>query len=163
MSNRQALLETAIKERLTDTDKHVKTLQHVCSKFGSDFDLSAFGQAWTSDDNEERVLAYAVQAAYENAINGAVKIAQELCELEGWTPSNHQPSSTEALKKLRENGLFDAGTHARLKDAYESRNDLQHDYVNVAARRIHEAATATIRAVPNMLQEVALYVRQRST
>jgi uncharacterized protein YutE (UPF0331/DUF86 family) len=135
----------------------------ACSKFGSDFDFSLFEQAWTSDDDDQRLLAYGVQAGYENAINGAVKIAQELCELEGWTPANQEPKSTEALKKLKENGLVDAGTHAKLKDAYESRGDLQHDYVHVAVYKIHEAAAATLEGVPLMLQDVALYVQQRST
>jgi uncharacterized protein YutE (UPF0331/DUF86 family) len=163
MSNRKGLLEMVIKDRLVDTKKHLSTLQHACSKFGSDFDFSLFEQAWTSDNEDQRLLAYGVQAGYENAINGAVKIAQELCELEGWTPANREPKSTEALKKLKENGLVDAGTHARLKDAYESRGDLQHDYVHVAVYKIYEAAAATLEGVPLMLQDVALYVQQRST
>jgi uncharacterized protein YutE (UPF0331/DUF86 family) len=163
MSDRKALLETTIKERLVDTKKHLQTLQHACSRFGDDFDLMPFEQAWVSDDADERVLAYAVQAGYENAINGAVRIAQELCELEGWTPENRQPTSTEALKMLKEQGLVVAATLTRLRDAYESRNDLQHDYVHVAVYKIHAAATATIVAVPLMLQDVALYLQQRST
>jgi uncharacterized protein YutE (UPF0331/DUF86 family) len=163
VSNREALLETVIKDRLVDTKKHLATLQYACSKFGGDFDFSAFEQAWTSGDKDQRLLAYAVQAGYENAINGAVKIAQELCELEGWTPANQEPTSTEALKKLKANGLVDAATHAKLKDAYEARGDLQHDYVHVAVYKIYEAAAATVEGVPLMLQDVALYVQQRST
>ena len=163
MSNRKALLETVIKDRLVDTKRHLDTLRHACSKFGTDFDFSLFEQAWTSDDHDRRLLAYGVQAGYENAINGAVKIAQELCELEGWTPANQRPTSTEALKTLKENGLVDARTHAKLKDAYESRSDLQHDYVHVTVYKVYEAAKATMESVPLMLQDAALFVKQRST
>ena len=74
---------------MVDTKKRSTTLQHACSKFGSDFDFSLFEQAWTSDDENKRLLAYSgvQKAGYENAVNGAVKIAQEPCELEGWTPA----------------------------------------------------------------------------
>jgi uncharacterized protein YutE (UPF0331/DUF86 family) len=162
VSSRKALLETVIKDRLVDTKRHLDTLQHACSKFGGDFDFSLFEQAWTSDDPDLRLLAYGVQAGYENAINGAVKIAQELCELEGWTPANQEPTSTEALKRLKENGLVDARTHAKLKEAYGSRSELQHDYVRVTVYKVHEAAEATLQSVPLMLQDVAFYVRKRS-
>lgn len=161
MSNRKGLLEMAIKERLVDTKRHLETLRHACSRFGSDFEFALFEQAWDSDDHDRRVLAYAVQAGYENAINGAVKIAQELCELEGWTPANREPTSTEALRKLKENGLVDARTHGKLKEAYEARSDLQHDYVHVAVYKVYEAAGAAIEAVPLLLQDVALHVQRR--
>jgi uncharacterized protein YutE (UPF0331/DUF86 family) len=162
VSNRKALLETAIKDRLVDTKRHLDTLRYACSKFGSDFESALFEEAWTSDDHDRRLLAYGVQAGYENAINGAVKIAQELCELEGWTPANREPTSADALRKLKEHGLVDARTHARLKDVYASRSDLQHDYVHVTVNKVYEAAEATLLSVPLMLQDVALYVKQRS-
>ncbi len=46
----------------------------------------------------------------------------------------------------------------QLKDAYERRSDLQHDYVNTAARGIHAATLGTIGAVPLLLQEVSLHI-----
>ena len=161
MSARAALLETSIKSRLIDTRGHVDALRHACSKFGSDFDLDEFANAWKSGDPEERLPAYAVQAGYENAINGAIKIAQELCELEGWTSANQEPSSVEALKQLQENGLITAATRDRLRSAYQSRSDLQHDYVHTAARQIHEATRATLEAVPLLVQDVALHISAR--
>ncbi len=161
MTPRADLLETSIKSRLVDTRGHIEALRHACSKFGTDFGLDEFAAASASDDPEIRLPAYAVQAAYENGINGAIRIAQELCELEGWASANHEASSIEALKLLHEHGLITAGTRKSLRDAYESRNDLQHDYVNVAAQRIHAAAIATLEAVPLLLQDVALHVSAR--
>ncbi|MFL5953330.1 MAG: hypothetical protein ACJ76I_04375 [Gaiellaceae bacterium] len=47
-----------------------------------------------------------------------------------------------------------------MKDAYEQRSSLQHDYANTFARDIHEQARATLDAVPALLQEVHLYLVQ---
>jgi hypothetical protein len=100
-----------------------------------------------------------VQAAYENSINGAMRVAEELAELAGWTPANTEPSSVEALKALRENRIIpNAKIHQQLKDAYEHRSLLQHDYANTFARDIYERAWATLDAVPALLQEAHLHI-----
>lgn len=162
MSDRRATLTTALKKRLLDTSEQVETLRVACSQFGDDFDETAFVAAWTSSDRQLKLSALAVQAAYENSINGAIRVAQELAELARWTPTNTAPSSFEALKVLRENGIIpNAKIHQQLRDAYEHRSLLQHDYANTLARDIYEQARATLDAVPAMLQEAQLYVVQK--
>lgn len=162
MSDRRATLTTALKRRLLDTLEQVEMLRVACSQFGDDFDEAAFVSAWnSSSDRHLKLSALAVQAAYENAINGAMRIAQELAELAGWTPANTEPTSVEALEALRENGVIaNATIHQQLRDAYEQRGALQHDYANTLARDIHEQARATLGAVPALLQDVHLYVVQ---
>jgi hypothetical protein len=161
VSDRRATLITALKKRLIDTNEQVETLQVACAQFGDAFDQSAFVAAWNSQDRKVKLTALAVQAAYENSINGAIRIAQELSELAGWTETNREPSSVDALKALRENGLIPtARVHQQLKDAYEERSTLQHDYANTLARDIHEQALAMLDAIPAMLQEVRLYILQ---
>lgn len=161
MSDRRSTLITALKRRLLDTRDQVDALRAACSRFGDDFDEEAFTSAWNSSDADSKLPALAVQAAYENSINGAIRIAQELSELAGWTPANIQPTSTEALKALRENGLIATATlHQQLKDAYEQRGSLQHDYANTFARDIHEQTRATLHTVPRLLEDVHLYVVQ---
>ena len=157
MSDRREVLTTALKKRLLDTAGHIETLRLACAKFGTDFDVDAFTQAWNGQDQERRITAYAVQAGYENAINGAIKIAQELSELAGWTPPNLEPTSTEALKALRENGIITAKTQAK-SDAYEDRSTLQHDYANTLSRDIHQATRETLSSVPLLLQDVHQYI-----
>lgn len=161
MSVRRSTLITALKRRLLDTRDQVGALRAACSRFGDDFDEQAFASAWNSSDADAKLPALAVQAAYENSINGAIRIAQELSELAGWTPANLEPSSTAALKALRENGLIaSAKVHQQLKDAYRQRGSLQHDYANTLAREIHEQTRATLDAVPRLLEDVHLYVVQ---
>ncbi len=161
MSDRRATLTTALKKRLLDTHEQVETLRVACSQFGDDFEETAFVSAWNSSNRLLKLSALAVQAAYENSINGAIRVAQELAELAGWTPANAKPSSIEALKALREHGIIpNAKLHLQLKDAYERRSLLQHDYANTLARDIHEQARATLDAVPALLQEAHLYVVQ---
>ena len=164
MSARRATLTTALKRRLLDTREQVETLRVACGQFGDDFDEADFISAWSSSDRHLKLTTLAVQAAYENSINGAIRIAQELAELAGWTPPNTQPTSVEALKALRDNGIIANPTiHQQLRDAYEQCSSLQHDYANTRARDIHEQARATLEAVPTLLQEVHLYVTQNLT
>lgn len=162
MSDRRATLTTALKKRLLDTLEQVETLRVACSQFGDDFDEAAFVSAWNSSDRRVKLSALAVQAAYENSINGALRTAQELAELAGWTtPANTEPTSVEALKALRKNGIIaNARIHQQLQDAYAQRSSLQHDYANTLARDIHEQARVTLDAVPALLQDVRLYVVQ---
>jgi uncharacterized protein YutE (UPF0331/DUF86 family) len=159
--DRRVLLEASIKERLLDARRHLETLEYAAAAFGNDFDLIPFAEAWRSDEPEQLARAYAVQAGYENVINACVKIAQELCRLEGWSAGGAEPSSIEALRLLHEHGVISAGTRSALKDAQERRSDVQHDYVNVAAREIHRAARQLIEHAPLLLQEVAGRLRQR--
>jgi uncharacterized protein YutE (UPF0331/DUF86 family) len=154
-------IEASIKERLLDAQRHLQALEYAAAVFGADFDLAAFEDAWRSSDPEQLAKAYAVQAGYENVINTCVKIAQELCRLEGWITAGVEPSSIEALKLLREHGVISAGTRSALEDAQERRSDIQHDYVNVAAREIHAAARQVIEHAPLLLQDVAGQLRQR--
>ncbi|MFL5953329.1 MAG: hypothetical protein ACJ76I_04370 [Gaiellaceae bacterium] len=106
MSDRRATLTAALKKRLLDTHEQVETLRFACTKFGDDFDEAAFVSAWSSSERELKLSALAVQAAYENSINGALRTAQELAELAGWTRANTEPRSVEALKALRDNGII---------------------------------------------------------
>jgi hypothetical protein len=161
VSERRTTLITALKRRLLDTREQVETLSVACGQFGEDFDEADFVSAWSSSDRHVKLTALAVQAANENSINGAIRIAQELAELAGWTPPNAEPASIEALKALRENGIIaNATIHRQLRDAYEQRGSFQHDYANTLARDIHEQARATLEAVPALLQDVHLYMTQ---
>lgn len=159
--DRAARLEVSIKERLIDAQRHLKALEHSAAEFGDDFELGAFEDAWRSSDPRELKRAYAIQAGYENVINACIKIAQELCALEGWSDPGMEPSSIEALKLLHENGVIAAKTRGALKDAQERRSGIQHDYVNVAAREIHGAAEQVIEHAPLLLQDVAGLLRGR--
>ena len=138
MTDRSGFLETRLKDRLVDTQKHLEALERAVAEFPNDFGLTEFERAWVGTP-AERLTAYPIQAGYENVINGCIKIVQELCELNGWTPSNREPSSTEALKHLKENGIINSQTHAALKDAYERRGEVQHDYIGAATREVHAA------------------------
>lgn len=161
MSDRRRLLETILKDRVVDTRKHLVALEKAVAEFPSDFDVEEFERAWLGEP-DQRLTAYPIQAGYENVINGCVRIAQDLCELEGWTAPNLAMTSTEALKQLREQGLIGVQTHTALKEAYERRSDVQHDYIGAAARDVHAAANAVLEHAPSLLQDVSLYLQQRS-
>lgn len=160
---RAALLEAGIKRRLLEAARQLRALEQSASTFGDDFDLSEFEHAWRSDAPEDLNRANAVQAGYENVVNACIKGAQELCELEGWTVPNREPTSTEALKQLQQRGVIAAKTHAAVKQAYERRSEIQHDYVGVAARALHGAVVLVLVHAPFLLQGVAAQMRQQGT
>lgn len=158
---RAALLETNIKERSLDATRHLRTLEAAAADFGDDFDFDAFDQSWRSDDPEELKRAYAIQAGYENSLNSCIKIAQELCQLEGWSDPSVEPNAVEALRLLHEHGVTSAKTRTALKDAQERRSKIQHDYANVTVREVYESAREVLDHAPLLLQDVAGQLRQR--
>jgi len=158
---RAELLTTNIKKRSLDAQRHMTALEAAASDFGDDFDIDIFARSWDSDDPQELKRAYAVQAGYENVLNNCVTIAEEVCELEGWVAANTQPNAVEALKLLHENGVIETKTREALKGAQERRTKVQHGYVNVRARDVHESATEVLDAAPLLLQGVADQLRQR--
>ena len=162
-TERDALLQANIKQRLLDAQRHLRALEHSASGFGDDFDLVPFEQAWRSALPEELNRANAVQAGYENVVNACIRIAQELCELAGWTTPNREPTSIEALKQLQQHGVIAPKTHSAMKEAYERRSAVQHDYVGVAARALHGAVELVLIHAPLLLQGVAAQLRQRTT
>ncbi len=159
--DRAAAREASIKERLLDAQRHLQTLEFTAAAFGTDFELAPFEDAWRSNDPEQLSRAYAVQAGYENVINVCVTIAQELCRLEGWSTGGVEPSSIDALRLLHEHGVISAATRTALKNAQEGRSDVQHDYVNVAAREVHRAVRQLIQHAPLLLQDVVGQLRRQ--
>jgi uncharacterized protein YutE (UPF0331/DUF86 family) len=158
---RAALLAATIQQRSLDAQRHLAALEAAAAEFGEDFGFDLFDAAWRSNEPVELHKAYAVQAGYENVINACITIAQELCELEGWSPAGRAPSSIEALRLLHENGVMSAASRTALKEAQERRTDVQHDYANVAPRDIHSATASVLEHGPLLLQEVAAQLRQR--
>lgn len=157
---RLALLETKLQERMLDTHKHLDALVAAVDAFPDEFGPEEFERAWAGD-TEGRLTTYPIQAGYENVINGCIRVAQEVCELSGWSPANQEPDANAALKLLQQNGIIDAKTRTALKDANERRNSIQHDYVGTAAHRIQQATLAVLEFAPSLLQDVAHYLRQR--
>jgi hypothetical protein len=157
--DRARLLEATIQQGLLDARRHLAALEAAAIAFGDDFELELFDAAWRSNGPRELHKAYVVQAGYENVINACIAIAQELCELEEWSPPGRKPSSIEALRLLHENGVISAATRTALKNAQERRSDVQH--ANVAARDIHSASASVLEHGPFLVQDVAAQLRRR--
>ena len=76
-----------------------------------------------------------------------------------WTRGNATTSSVEVLRLLHAHGVIGAKVRRQLKDAQELRNDVQHDYANVGARRMREAVLLVLDSAPVLVQEAALALR----
>lgn len=150
------ILETKIKQRALEVRRQLDALEHALDGFAG---VDAFEAAWLAEDPDGLNRANAVQAGYENVINGCVKIAQELCELEEWAPADS--TAPHVLKLLHENGVITGKTRQELKDAQERRSDVQHDYVGVAAQVVYTEAQDVIEHAPLFLQGVADQLKQR--
>jgi hypothetical protein len=153
-------LDASIKQRLADTRTHLTTLEQAVAEFGDEFELAEFERAFLGEP-AARLRVYPIQAGFLNVINGCVTTAKELCELEGWTPKGLEPTAVEALKALEAQGLMSPQALSALRDAYERRNEIEHDYVGAVARDVYAATLDVLRHAPSFLQDAALYMRQR--
>ncbi len=152
-----ALLETKIKKRLVDSRKHLDALVHNAGEIAADFDRAAFERAWNaSASSDERTVAYAVEAACNDVINGIMGAGQDICRLNGWTNQpNTDLSKPEILRHLEANGVIDKSSRKGFGDVCDARDIIQHDYVGLTADRLHETVTKVIRLAPKLLDQLS--------
>jgi uncharacterized protein YutE (UPF0331/DUF86 family) len=160
VTERAGLLRTTIKERLVDARKHLIALIHNAGKVGIDFDRTSFEQAWSSaPDSDDRTLAYAIEAACDDLVNGLMQAGQNLCALNSWT---NRPgidlTKPEILRQLNDNGVISVAVKKRFQDICDFRDTATHDYVGVTAQRLHEHVTAVLRDAPELLEKLAAQV-----
>jgi hypothetical protein len=146
VSKRDGVRAVALKARLLDTARHVETLRTACAEFGADLDLERFTAAWTGHEPGRRIAAYAVQAGYENAVEGSVALARALCELEGWIGADREATVKRALRRLRDNGLGDPKALTRLRALHENRGRLHDGLPGTLPRDGREAASTRSRS-----------------
>lgn len=161
-SGRAALLREKIKERLLDARKHLVALTHNAGKVGNDFDRASFERAWHSDpDTDDRALAYAIEAACDDLVNGLMQAGQDLCTLNEWTNTpGTDLSKPQILRQLTEHAVITPAVKKSFQSIVEFRDTATHDDVGVTARRLHEYVAAVLEDAPALLNGLAAQVSE---
>jgi uncharacterized protein YutE (UPF0331/DUF86 family) len=134
----------AIRARLTDVPRHYKALGYALEQFASEEEYIA---AATSKDPRELARAYAVERPFELLENYVVELAHRGLVETGTIGAEDSTSGRENLRSLAELGVITKSLRDRLVRLHDLRNQLVHEYPDVKAHRLYNAAIAFLPLV----------------
>lgn len=110
-------------------------------KFGGDFKLRQFKPAF---EGRAGIEAYnhvqAVERSFARVQNYMAQLSQSGAQLTGLElPKIHEGEAARAFEALRRAGVIDPSLCRKLKRTQKVRSEVEHDYVQVKAGRLHEA------------------------
>lgn len=149
----RAQLRGGIVAHLEDFPRQLLALETAMEKFGEDFELNEFkpafeghagSEAYNRVQAVERSFARVQNYVAQLAISGAMLAGLEL-------PRRHESELARAFEALKEAGVIDASLCRQLKRAQKARTAIEHEYVEVKAGRVHEAALLIATAAPLFL------------
>jgi uncharacterized protein YutE (UPF0331/DUF86 family) len=134
----------AIRTRLTDVPRHYKALGYALEQFASE---DEYVEAASSKDPRELARAYAVERPFELLENYVIELAHRGLVETGAIGAEDSTSGREDLRSLAELGVITKSLRDRLVRLHELRNQLVHEYPDVKAHRLYEAAIAFLPVV----------------
>jgi uncharacterized protein YutE (UPF0331/DUF86 family) len=137
-------LPREIRIRLVDVPRHLRALEFALEQFE---DEDEFAEAARSKDPRELGSVYAVERPFELLDNYNVELARR-----GLIEACLRRVDDDATAKsnfwlLADGGVIPKTLADRLIDVHELRNQLAHEYPDVRARQVYEAAYALRAAV----------------
>jgi hypothetical protein len=121
--------------------RQLLALETAMENFGEDFELSRFKPAFDGDAGSEAYnQVQAVERGFARIQNYIAQLAQNgarLADLE--LPKMYQSEAVRAFEALKEAGAIDASLCRRLKRTQKARAEVEHEYLQVKAGRLHEA------------------------
>lgn len=119
---------------------HRALRQAVEEHFGSDFDEARWQAAFDSDEPSDVNMVAAVVSAFERIVNGLVETARSGLTAGGLARPGRSPDTVPAdLATVRDNRGLSGGQYDLLVALSRTRNELQHDYVEVSAPDARDA------------------------
>lgn len=126
-----------IRTRLADTPRHYKALGYALGTFA---DRAAYIAAATSADPVELAHAYTVERPFELLENYIIELAH--AGLEAAKVAADETGGRQALRALATQEVISNSLRDRLIEIHDLRNRLTHDYPDVKAETLYEAACA---------------------
>jgi len=109
-------------------------------EFGSDFDPDSWRQAFDSDDPADVNRVSPVESAFVRIVNGLVEAARSGLIASGIAEPLGTPESVPTdLWRVRDDGGLTEGQAGLLVDLSQTRNELQHAYIEVSADDLRSA------------------------
>lgn len=148
-----ARLPRPIALRVADIHRHYTALALILEQTSKDQFVEA---ARLSDARELLQHVYPLERAFEILCN----YVAELNEL-GLTEAGITPGDRSAnLRLLDREGIISGQRAKRLRSVIEARNDLQHEYPDVRAAGIYEAAGDLFADLPGYLRAYVTWMRR---
>lgn len=126
---------------LEEYPRQLLALETAMEKFGEDFDLNEFEPAFEGQLGSEAYnQVQAVERGFGRIQNYIAQLAQNGAMLAGLElPKVHHSEAVRAFDALKEAGVINASLCRRLKRMQKARAEVEHEYVQVTAGRLHEA------------------------
>lgn len=132
-------LPIGIRTRLADTPRHYRALGYGLSAFEG---ASAYIAAATSNDPAELSRIYAVERPFELLENYVIELGRMGLEEASIVQPGGEISGRKVLRALADEGVISQALRDRLSAIHDLRNQLAHEYPDVRASRVYDAAAA---------------------
>jgi len=151
MSDRQ--LPRAIKIRLADVRLHYEALVHSLEQSSRDEFTEA---ARLGDPVRLARSVYPVERGFEILCNYVAELSELGLREAGIEPGD-RPTN---LRLLEREGVIGAERRRKLRAALDARNDLQHEYPDVRASGMYQAAEDLVAELPGYLADYVAWLRR---
>lgn len=129
----------SIRSRLADTPRHYKALGYALNTFA---DGAAYVAAASSSDPAELSRAYAVERPFELLENYIIELARAGLEAAQVVDDADGMSGRQVLRALADEDVISKSLRDRLIEIHDLRNQLAHEYPDVNAQKLYDAASA---------------------
>jgi uncharacterized protein YutE (UPF0331/DUF86 family) len=146
-------LPRPIKVRLADVRRHYQALVHVLDATTEEQFVAA---ARLSDPVQLSSQVYPLERAFEILGNYVSELNELGLGEAGLTPTD-RPAN---LRLLEREGVIGAARARRWRGILEARNQLQHEYPDVRAAGMYEAATTLRDDLPAYLRDYVAWMRK---
>jgi predicted nucleotidyltransferase/uncharacterized protein YutE (UPF0331/DUF86 family) len=143
-----------VRARLRDMPRHLRALQSILA--GTDEDRYSNAARSTDADALTREV-YPLERAFEIVSNYVVELAKSAVELLGVESQD----AVQNLRRLGSEGAISRSRTEQLVDVHRMRNNLTHQYPDVRARLVFEAAEILEREVGPFLRSLTPWYIER--
>lgn len=143
-----------VRTRLRDIPRHLRALRSLLAVVDAD------RFAVSSADVDPDVLArdvYPLERAYEILANYTAELARIALESAGIEPE----SGPRDLRRLAKEGALGEARAERLVPILQERNALAHEYPDLRARKVYDAATLLERELGPFVRELTMWLVSR--
>jgi uncharacterized protein YutE (UPF0331/DUF86 family) len=139
--------------RLADVRRHYAALVHILDQT----DKGRFVEASRQMDAAELTASvYPLERAFEILVNYVAELNELGLQEADLTPGD-RPANLRLLDREK---IISSARARKWRGVLEARNELQHDYPDVRAAGIYEAASAIVDDLPSYLRDYVAWLRK---
>jgi uncharacterized protein YutE (UPF0331/DUF86 family) len=155
-------LEKEVVLHLEDFPRQIAALKTAMGSFGGNFELREFKPAFEGRAGSETYnQVQAVERAFARVQNYIAQLSQNGTMLAGLElPRIQEGPAARAFEALKLAKVIDASTCRRLKQTQKVRSEVEHEYIEVKAGRLHKAVVLLAGTAPKFIAAYAAWIDQ---